>query len=95
MICYRCTFSYSKTTNSEGPGRGWGTSWDHFWTTLVTKLPQEGQVGTKMGLHAAKEGRLETKRGHDGAKVQGRDSHGIRTGFPRYYAEDGVGPSGG
>ena len=61
----------------------------------MTKLLQEGQVGTKMGLHAAKEGRLETKRGHDGAKVHGRGSVGVPPGFPRYYAEDGVGPSGG
>ena len=50
----------------------------------MTKLPQEGQVGAKMGLHAAKEGRLETKRGHDGAKVH---VCGLRG--------DGVGASGG
>ena len=95
MIYCKPAFSFCKTINSEGPGRGWGTSWDHCWSTLVTKVPQEGQVGTKMALHAAKEGRLETKRGHDGAKVHARGSHGVRMGFPRYYAEDGGSASGG
>ena len=41
-----------------------------------------------MGLHASKEGRLETKREHDGAKVQHRVG-------PADCAEMAVGPAGG
>ena len=95
VIYCKPTFSYVKTTNSEGPGRGWGTSWEPFWPTLVTKLLQEGPVGTKMGLHASKEGRLETKRGHDGAKVQGWVDPASTLRRPCGVRGDGVGASGG
>ena len=54
----------------------------------MTKLLQEGPVGTKMGLHASKEGRLETKRGHDGANSQ-------RGVGPAECAEMALGPAGG